>query len=45
LIATEAGAKISVKSGIWNGEKHMVIAAGPTLHAALTAQIEAGPSF
>ena len=45
LIATEAGAKISVKSGIWNGEKHMVIAAGPTLHDALTAQIEAGPSF
>ncbi|MFN9959715.1 MAG: inositol monophosphatase family protein, partial [bacterium] len=45
LIATEAGAKIAIKSGIWNGEKHMVIAAGPTLHAALTAQIEAGPSF
>lgn len=45
LIATEAGAKISIASGIWNGQKQMVIAAGPTLHAALTAQIEAGPSF
>lgn len=41
LIATEAGAKISVKSGIWNGEKHLVIAAGPSLHAALEAHIHA----
>lgn len=41
LIATEAGAKISVQSGIWNGEKHLVIAAGPSLHAALEAHIHA----
>jgi myo-inositol-1(or 4)-monophosphatase len=40
LIAIEAGAKLTIKSGIWNGEKHMVIAAGPSLHDALVAQIE-----
>lgn len=40
LIATEAGAKVSVQSGIWNGQKQLVIAAGPTLHAALTEAIE-----
>lgn len=40
LIAMEAGAKLSVKSGIWNGEKHLVIAAGPSLHAALEAHIQ-----
>ena len=37
LIATEAGAKLSINSGIWNGEKHQVLAAGPTLHAAISA--------
>ncbi len=41
LIATEAGARLTIKSGIWNGEKHMVIVAGPTLHDALLAKIEA----
>lgn len=40
LIATEAGAKVSVQSGIWNGQKQLVIAAGPTLHVALTEAIE-----
>lgn len=42
LIATEAGAKVSVQSGIWNGQKQLVIAAGPTLHAALHEAIETG---
>ena len=41
LIATEAGAKLTIRSGIWNGEKHMVIVAGAALHDALLAQIEA----
>lgn len=40
LIATEAGAKLTIKSGIWNGEKHMVIVAGPALHDELLAQIK-----
>ena len=37
LIATEAGAKVTIKSGIWNGQKHQVLAAGPSLHAAIEA--------
>lgn len=41
LIATEAGAKLTIRSGIWNGEKHMVIVAGAALHDALLAHIEA----
>jgi myo-inositol-1(or 4)-monophosphatase len=45
LIATEAGAKISIDKGIWNGEKSMVIVAGPSLHAQLSAQIRAGRAF
>jgi myo-inositol-1(or 4)-monophosphatase len=45
LIATEAGAKISIDKGIWNGEKNMVIVAGPTLHAPLSAQIRAGRAY
>lgn len=40
LIATEAGAKLSINSGIWNGEKHQVLAAGPTLHAAISALLQ-----
>lgn len=35
LIASEAGAKVTIKSGIWNGQKHQVLAAGPSLHAAI----------
>lgn len=42
LIATEAGAKVSVQSGIWNGQKQLVIAAGPTLHSVLTEAIKTG---
>jgi myo-inositol-1(or 4)-monophosphatase len=45
LIATEAGAKVSIDKGIWNGEKNMVIVAGPTLHAPLSAQIRAGRAY
>ena len=45
LIATEAGAMISVDTGIWNGEKNMVIVAGPALHPALSAQIRAGQAY
>ena len=45
LIATEAGAKISIEKGIWNGEKNMVIAAGPSLHPALSALIHAGQAY
>ena len=37
LIAAEAGAKVTIKSGIWNGQKHQVLAAGPSLHAAIEA--------
>jgi len=45
LIATEAGATISIDTGIWNGEKNMVIVAGPALHPALSAQIRAGQAY
>jgi len=45
LIATEAGATISIDKGIWNGEKNMVIVAGPALHPALSAQIRAGQAY
>ena len=45
LIATEAGALISIDKGIWNGEKNMVIVAGPALHPALSAQIRAGQAY
>ena len=45
LVATEAGATISIDSGIWNGEKNMVIVAGPALHPALSAQIRAGQAY
>jgi myo-inositol-1(or 4)-monophosphatase len=45
LIATEAGAMISIDTGIWNGEKNMVIVAGPALHPALSAQIRAGQAY
>ena len=45
LIATEAGAVISIDKGIWNGEKNMVIVAGPTLHPALSAQIRLGQAY
>jgi len=45
LIATEAGAMISIDKGIWNGEKNMVIVAGPALHPALSAQIRAGQAY
>ncbi len=45
LIATEAGAMISIDTGIWNGEKNMVIVAGPALHPALSAQIRAGKAY
>ena len=45
LVATEAGATISIDKGIWNGEKNMVIVAGPALHPALSAQIRAGQAY
>ena len=45
LIATEAGAMISIDKGIWNGEKNMVIVAGSALHPALSAQIRAGQAY
>lgn len=45
LIATEAGAVISVEKGIWNGEKNMVIVAGPSLHSALSSKIHSGPAY
>jgi myo-inositol-1(or 4)-monophosphatase len=45
LIATEAGAVISIDMGIWNGEKNTVIVAGPTLHPALSSQIRSGPAY
>jgi len=45
LIATAAGATISIDTGIWNGEKNMVIVAGPALHPALSAQIRAGQAY
>ena len=45
LVATEAGATISIDRGIWNGEKNMVIVAGPALHPALSAQIRAGQAY
>ena len=45
LIATEAGAVISVDKGIWNGEKNMVIVAGPTLHPALSSFIHEVPAY
>jgi myo-inositol-1(or 4)-monophosphatase len=45
LIATEAGAMISIDQGIWNGEKNMVIVAGPALHPVLSAQIRAGQAY
>jgi myo-inositol-1(or 4)-monophosphatase len=45
LIATESGAMISIDKGIWNGEKNMVIVAGPALHPALSAQIRAGQAY
>ena len=45
LIATEAGAMISIDTGIWNGENNMVIVAGPALHPALSAQIRAGQAY
>ena len=45
LIATEAGAMISIDKGIWNGEKNMVIVAGPALHPELSAQIRAGQAY
>lgn len=35
LIASEAGAKFAHLKGIWDGEKYFVLAAGPTLFAAL----------
>lgn len=45
LIAEEAGAKVSVREGIWDGEKNFVLAAGPTLHAALSAEIAPSMGF
>jgi len=45
LIATEAGAVISIDNGIWNGEKNMVIVAGPALHPVLSAQIRSGQAY
>ena len=45
LIATEAGAVISIDKGIWNGEKNMVIVAGPALHPVLSAQIRSGQAY
>ena len=45
LIATEAGALISIEKGIWNGEKNMVVVAGPALHPALSALIHAGAAY
>jgi myo-inositol-1(or 4)-monophosphatase len=35
LIASEAGAKFSYLKGIWDGEKHFVLTAGPSLFASL----------
>ena len=45
LIATEAGALISIEKGIWNGEKNMVVVAGPALHPALSAHIHAERAY
>lgn len=45
LIATEAGAVISIDKGIWNGEKNMVIVAGPSLHLALSTHIHSGQAY
>ncbi|MFM7491327.1 MAG: inositol monophosphatase family protein [Actinomycetota bacterium] len=45
LIATESGAVISIDKGIWNGEKNMVIVAGPSLHQALSGQIRSGEAY
>jgi myo-inositol-1(or 4)-monophosphatase len=40
LIAMEAGAKVVVKSGIWNGQKDFILTAGPSLFAALALELE-----
>ena len=40
LIAQEAGAKFTAVKGIWNGEKYFVLAAGPSLYAALAKELE-----
>lgn len=45
LIAVEAGAVISIDKGIWNGEKNMVLVAGPALHPALSAHIHAEQAY
>lgn len=35
LIATEAGAKVTIVDGVWGGTKKMVVVAGPSLHPTL----------
>lgn len=35
LIATEAGARVSIVEGVWGGAKKMVVVAGPKLHPEL----------
>lgn len=39
LIAKEAGANFKSISGIWNGEKYFVLAAGPSLFDVLAAEL------
>ena len=39
LIAKEAGASVSVASGIWNGAKSFTLVAGPSLHRALAQEL------
>ncbi len=40
LIAQEAGAKVLIKKGIWDGEKDLVVVAGPSLHAQLLDRLD-----
>jgi myo-inositol-1(or 4)-monophosphatase len=39
LIAQEAGALVTVREGIWHGEKNFVLVAGPALHADLSQEL------
>lgn len=45
LIASEAGAKVTVVEGIWNGAKSFTLVAGPTLHGALSKELAPSLQF
>lgn len=45
LIASEAGAKVTVVPGIWNGAKSFTLVAGPSLHATLARELSLSLQF